>query len=51
LDHATYNKIDAFNKDFYVHQALRDRNVVVQEIRDLETETDGLLEQILSFSN
>ena len=41
----------SFNKYFYVHQPLRDLAEVVMEIRDLETETEGLLEQILSFSN
>jgi len=40
----------SFNKYFYVHQPLRDLAKVVKEIRDLEKETDGLLEQILSFS-
>ncbi len=40
----------SFNKYFYVHQPLRDLAEVVQEIRDLETETEGLLEEILSFS-
>lgn len=40
----------SFNKYFYVHQPLRDLAEVVKEIRDLETETEGLLEQILSFS-
>ena len=40
----------SFNKYFYVHQPLRDLDEVVQEIRNLETETEGLLEQILSFS-
>lgn len=40
----------SFNKYFYVHQPLRDLAEVVKEIRDLEKETDGLLEQILSFS-
>ncbi len=37
----------SFNKYFYVHQPLRDLDEVVQEIRDLETETEGLLEQDL----
>ena len=32
-----------------VHQSLRDLDEVVQEIRDLEAETDGLLESILKF--
>jgi type I restriction enzyme M protein len=41
----------SFNKYFYVHQPLRNLDEVVQEIRDLEKETEGLLEQILSFSN
>ncbi len=41
----------SFNKYFYVHQPLRDLAEVVKEIRDLEKETEGLLEQILSFSN
>jgi type I restriction enzyme M protein len=40
----------SFNKYFYVHQPLRDLAEVVREIRDLETETEGLLEQILNFS-
>ena len=40
----------SFNKYFYVHQPLRDLAEVVKEIRDLETETEGLLEQILSFA-
>jgi type I restriction enzyme M protein len=40
----------SFNKYFYVHQPLRDLAEVVKEIRDLEAETEGLLEQILSFS-
>jgi type I restriction enzyme M protein len=40
----------SFNKYFYVHQPLRDLAEVVKEIRDLETETEGLLEQILNFS-
>jgi len=39
----------SFNKYFYVHQPLRDLNEVVQEIRDLEEETEGLLERILNF--
>lgn len=39
----------SFNKYFYVHQPLRDLNEVVQEIRDLENETEGLLEKILNF--
>jgi type I restriction enzyme M protein len=41
----------SFNKYFYVHQPLRDLAEVVQEIRDLEKETEGLLEQILNFSS
>jgi type I restriction enzyme M protein len=41
----------SFNKYFYVHQPLRDLAEVVKEIRDLEDETEGLLEQILNFSN
>ncbi len=40
----------SFNKYFYVHQPLRDLDEVVQEIRDLETETEGLLEKILDFA-
>jgi type I restriction enzyme M protein len=40
----------SFNKYFYVHQPLRDLAEVVKEIRNLEKETEGLLEQILSFS-
>jgi len=32
-----------------LHQPLRDLDEVVQEIRDLESETEGLLEQILDF--
>lgn len=40
----------SFNKYFYVHQPLRDLAEVVQEIRDLEEETEGLLEKILNFS-
>ena len=40
----------SFNKYFYVHQPLRDLAEVVKEIRDLEIETEGLLEQILSFA-
>ena len=40
----------SFNKYFYVHQPLRDLDEVVKEIRDLEEETEGLLEQILSFA-
>jgi len=41
----------SFNKYFYVHQPLRDLDEVVQEIRELEKETEGLLEQILSFAD
>ena len=41
----------SFNKYFYVHQPLRDLDEVVQEIRDLEEETEGLLEQILDFAH
>ena len=41
----------SFNKYFYVHQPLRDLAEVVKEIRDLEAETEGLLEQILNFSS
>jgi hypothetical protein len=41
----------SFNKYFYVHQPLRDLADVVKEIRDLEAETEGLLEQILNFSS
>lgn len=40
----------SFNKYFYVHQPLRDLDEVVQEIRDLEAETEGLLEKILKSS-
>ncbi len=39
----------SFNKYFYVHQPLRDLGEVVQEIRDLEKETEGLLDRILDF--
>ena len=39
----------SFNKYFYVHQPLRDLAEVVKEIRDLEKETEGLLEKILNF--
>jgi hypothetical protein len=46
MDHATHNE----TVSFYVHQPLRDLAEVVKEIRDLETETEGLLEKILSFS-
>lgn len=41
----------SFNKYFYVHQPLRDLAEVVKEIRDLEAETEGLLEQILNFTS
>jgi len=41
----------SFNKYFYVHQPLRDLDEVVREIRELEKETEGLLERILDFSN
>jgi len=41
----------SFNKYFYVHQPLRDLSEVVQEIRDLENETEGLLEKILDFGS
>ena len=41
----------SFNKYFYVHQSLRDLGEVIQEIRELETETEGLLDQILDFEN
>jgi hypothetical protein len=41
----------SFNKYFYVHQPLRELAEVVKEIRDLEAETEGLLEHILSFSS
>jgi type I restriction enzyme M protein len=40
----------SFNKYFYQHQPLRPLEDVVAEIRQLETETDGLLEQILKFN-
>ncbi|MFT4638705.1 MAG: type I restriction enzyme M protein [Verrucomicrobiales bacterium] len=40
----------SFNKYFYVHEPLRNLDEVVKEIRDLEEETEGLLEKILSFS-
>ncbi len=40
----------SFNKYFYVHQPLRDLDEVVREIRELEKETEGLLEQILDFA-
>ena len=39
----------SFNKYFYVHQPLRDLTEVIAEIRDLEKETEGLLEEILTF--
>ena len=41
----------SFNKYFYQHQPLRPLEDVVAEIRQLETETDGLLEQILNFAH
>ncbi len=41
----------SFNKYFYVHQPLRDLDEVVQEIRNLEAETEGLLERILNFGS
>jgi type I restriction enzyme M protein len=40
----------SFNKYFYQHQPLRPLENVVAEIRQLETETEGLLEQILNFA-
>lgn len=40
----------SFNKYFYQHQPLRPLDDVVAEIRQLETETEGLLEQILKFA-
>jgi len=40
----------SFNKYFYEYQPLRPLEDVVAEIRQLETETEGLLEQILSFA-
>jgi type I restriction enzyme M protein len=39
----------SFNKYFYQHQPLRPLESVVAEIRQLETETEGLLEKILCF--
>lgn len=39
----------SFNKYFYVHQPLRDLGEVVKEIRELEAETEGLLDKILEF--
>lgn len=39
----------SFNKYFYVHQPLRDLNEVITEIRTLEQEAEGLLEEILNF--
>jgi type I restriction enzyme M protein len=39
----------SFNKYFYVHQPLRDLNEVVREIRELESQTEGLLERILTW--
>jgi hypothetical protein len=50
LDHTAHNNIVSINKYFYVHQALHDIDEVVQEVRDLEKDTEGLLEQILDFS-
>lgn len=41
----------SFNKYFYQHQPLRPLEEVVAEIRQLEAETEGFLEQILSFSS
>ncbi len=38
-----------FNKYFYVHQPLRQLDEVISEIRPLEQETEGLLEEILNF--
>lgn len=40
----------SFNKYFYQHQPLRPLEDVVAEIRQLETETEGLMEHILSFA-
>lgn len=40
----------SFNKYFYVHQPLRDLDEAVQEIRELEKETEWLLEKILDFN-
>jgi type I restriction enzyme M protein len=40
----------SFNKYFYQHQPLRPLEDVVAEIRQLETETEGLMEQILRFA-
>jgi len=40
----------SFNKYFYQHQPLRPLEDVVAEIRQLETETEGLLEHILRFA-
>lgn len=39
----------SFNKYFYQHQPLRPLEDVVAEIRQLEAETEGLLERILNF--
>jgi len=50
MDHATHNKIASHNKYFFIHQPLRDLEKVAREIRDLEKETEGLLESILDFS-
>ncbi len=40
----------SFNKYFYQHTSLRPLEEVIAEIRQLEAETDGLLEQILRFA-
>jgi len=40
----------SFNKYFYQHQPLRPLEDVVAEIRQLETETEGLQEHILRFA-
>jgi hypothetical protein len=50
-DQGELNPMDLDQWIFYVHQPLRDLDEIVQEIRDLETETEGLLEQILDFGN
>ncbi|UOA07374.1 class I SAM-dependent DNA methyltransferase [Methylobacter sp. S3L5C] len=39
----------SFNKYFYQHKPLRSLQEVTQEILTLETETDGLLKQLISF--